>query len=275
MNCNTAGFPVLHWFPWVYSNSRPLSRWCHPTTSSSVVPFPWAFNVSQHQGLFQRVRSLHQVAKELVLQLQDQFFQWLFRLISFRIDWFDLPAVQGTLKSLLQHHNLKASVLWHSALFVVRLSHLYMTAEKTIALTLQIFVSQVMSLLFNTLSRFVLAILPRSKCHLIFWLQSLSTLILEYKKMKSDTVSIYFPSVQHEVVWSDVLTFVFWMLSCKPAFSHSSIMLIQRLFSLTSCLWLEWYHLHVWGCWYFSQQSWFQLVSHPAQHFAWCTLYIS
>ena len=130
MNCNTAGFPVLHYFPeftqihvhWVSDAIQPS----HPLLSSS----PQAFNISQHQGLFQRVRSLHQVAKELALQLQDQFFQWPFRLISFRIDWFDLPAVQGTLKSLLQHHNLKASVLWHSALFVVWLSHLYMTTEK-------------------------------------------------------------------------------------------------------------------------------------------------
>ena len=92
-------------------------------------------------------------------------------LISFRIDWLDLPAVQGTLKRLPQHHSLKASVLWHSAFFMVQLSRAYMTTGKTIALTIWTFVSKVMSLLFNMLSRFVVAFLPRSKCLLISWLQ--------------------------------------------------------------------------------------------------------
>ena len=116
-------------------------------------------------------------------------------LISFRIYWFDLLAVQGNLKSLLQHHILKASVLWCSVLFMVQ--HLYMTTGKTIdyGLTMQTFVSKVMSLLFNTLSRFVIAFLPRSKCLLISWLLSLSTVILEPKKIKFVTVSIFAPSI--------------------------------------------------------------------------------
>ena len=100
-------------------------------------------------------------------------------LISFRIDWFDLLAVQGTLKSLLQHHSSKASILWHSALFRVQLSHPYMTTGKTIALTRQTFVGKVMSLLFNMLSRFVIAFRSRSKCLLILWLQSPPAVILE------------------------------------------------------------------------------------------------
>ena len=107
-------------------------------------------------------------------------------LISFRIDWFDLLADQGTLKSLLQHHSSIASILWPSAFFMVQLSHSYVTTEKTIALTIQTFLDKVMPLIFNTLSRFVIVILPRSKCLLISWLQSPSTLILEPKKMKSD-----------------------------------------------------------------------------------------
>ena len=111
-------------------------------------------------------------------------------LISFRIDWFDLLAVQGTLKSLLQHLSSKASILQHSAFFTVQVSHLYMTTGKTIALTRQPCVGKMMSLLFNTLSRFVIAFLPRSKCLLISWLQSPSTVILEPKKIKSVTVSI-------------------------------------------------------------------------------------
>ena len=103
-------------------------------------------------------------------------------LISFRIDWFDLLALQGTLKSLLQHHNMKASVLWCSTFFMVQLSYPYMTTGKTIALARWIFVNKVVSLLFNMLSRWVIAVLPRSKCLLISWLQSLSTVILEPKK---------------------------------------------------------------------------------------------
>ena len=110
-------------------------------------------------------------------------------LISFRMDWLDLLAVQGTLKSLLQHHGSKASILRHSAFFTVQLSHPYMTTEKTIALTRQTFVGKVMSLLFNMLSRLVIAYLPRSKCLLLSWLQSPSAVILEPPKMKSDTVS--------------------------------------------------------------------------------------
>ena len=109
-------------------------------------------------------------------------------LISFRIDWIDLLAVQGTLKSLLQHHSSKASILWHSAFFMVQLSHPYMTTAKTIALIIRKFVSKVMSLLFNMLSRLVIAFLPRSKWLLISWLQSPSAVILETKKIKSVTL---------------------------------------------------------------------------------------
>ena len=131
-------------------------------------------------------------------------------LISFRMDWLDLLAVQGTLKSLLQHHSSKASVLWLSAFFIVQLSHSYMTPGKTIVLTRGTFVSQVMSLLYNTLSRLVIAFLPRSKHLLISWLQSPSSVILEPKKMKSLTVSIVSPSICHEVMGPDATIFGFW-----------------------------------------------------------------
>ena len=112
------------------------------------------------------------------------------RLISFRIDSFDLLAVQGTFKSLLQYHNSKSSVLRHSAFFMVHLSHPYVTTGKPTDLTTRTFVGKLMSL-FNTLSGFVIAFLPRSKCLLISWLQSLSALILEPKKMKSDTALLF------------------------------------------------------------------------------------
>ena len=126
-------------------------------------------------------------------------------LISFRMDWLDLLAVQGTLKSLLQHHSSKASVLQCSAFFIVQLLYLYMTAGKTIALTRRTFVGKVMSLLFNMLSRLVITFLTRSKRLLISWLQSPSAVILEPPKIKSDTVSTVSPSVSHGVVGPEVV----------------------------------------------------------------------
>ena len=147
------------------SNSCPSSQWCHPTISFSVVPFSSCFQSFPASG--------GKFSNESVLCIRWPKY-WSFRfsispsneysvLISFRMDWFDLLAVQGTLKSLLQHHSLKASILWHSTFFIVQLSHPYMTTEETIALTRWTFVGKVMSLVFNTLSRFVIALFPRSK----------------------------------------------------------------------------------------------------------------
>ena len=130
-------------------------------------------------------------------------------LISFRMDWLDLLAVQETLKSLLQYHSAKASIRWGSAFFIVQLSHPYMTTQKTIALTRRTFVDKVMSLLFNMLSRLVITFLPRSKRLLISWLQSPSVVILEPRKIKSDTASTVSPSISHEVVGPDAMIFVF------------------------------------------------------------------
>uniref|UniRef100_A0AC11CXD6 Uncharacterized protein n=1 Tax=Ovis aries TaxID=9940 RepID=A0AC11CXD6_SHEEP len=130
-------------------------------------------------------------------------------LISFRMDWLDLLAVQGSLKSLLQHHSSKASILQSSAFFTVQLSHPYMTTGKTITLTRRTFVSKVMSLLFNMLSRLVITFLPRSKRLLISWLQTPSAVILEPQKIKSDTVSTVSPSISHEVMGPDGMIFVF------------------------------------------------------------------
>ena len=138
-------------------------------------------------------------ASVLAMNIQDSFPL---------IDWFDLLAVQETLKSLFQHHSSKASILWHSACFIVQLLHPYMTTGKTIALTIQTFVSKVMSLLFNVLSRFVIAFLLRSKHLLISLLQSPSAVILEPRKIKSATVS---PSICHEVLYL-VKTMVFQII---------------------------------------------------------------
>ena len=125
------------------------------------------------------------------------------------MDWLNLLAVQGTLKSLLQHHSSKASILQHSAFFIVQLPHAYMTTGKTIALTRQIFVDKVMSLLFNMLSRLITTFLPRSKLLLISWLQSQSAVILEPRKIKSATVSTIYPSICHEVMGLDAMILVF------------------------------------------------------------------
>ena len=128
-------------------------------------------------------------------------------LISFRMDWLDLLAVQGTLKSLLQHHSSKASILGCSVFFTVQLSHLYMTPSKMIVLTRWTFVDKVMSLLFNILSRLVIAILPRSKRLFISWLQSPSAVILEPPKIKSATVYTVSPSICNEVMGLDAMIF--------------------------------------------------------------------
>ena len=134
-------------------------------------------------------------------------------LISFRMDWLDLLAVQGTLKSLLQHHSSKASILRRSAFFLVQLSHPYMTTGKTIALTRRTFVGKVMPLLLNMLSRLVVTFLPRSKRLLISWLQSPSAVILGPPKIKSATVSTVSPSICHEVMVTDAVILDFWMLT--------------------------------------------------------------
>ena len=142
-------------------------------------------------------------------------------LISFRMDWLDLLAVQGTLKSLIQHHSSEASILWHSAFFIVQLAHPYVTTGKTIALTRWTLVGKVMCLLFNMLPRLVITFLPRSKHLLISWLQSPSAVILEPKRMKSSTVSTISPSICHEVMGPDAMILVFWMLRFKPTSSLS------------------------------------------------------
>ena len=130
-------------------------------------------------------------------------------LISFRMDWWDLLAVQGTLKSHLQHHSSKASILLCSVLFIVQLSHPFMTTGKTIALTRLTFVGKVMSLLFNMLSRLVITFLTKSKHLFISWLQSPSAVILEPRKIKSDTVSTVSPSICYEVMGLDAMILVF------------------------------------------------------------------
>ena len=165
MDCSTPGLPVHHQLPefthtYVHSVGDAIQP-SHPLSSASPT-----FNLSQHQGLFQRVGSSQQVPWYWNFSFSISPSNEYSGLISFSIDWIALLAVQGTLKSLLQHHGSKASILQHSAFFTVQLSHPYLTTGKTIALTIQTFVGKVMFLLFNTLSRFVITFLPRSK-HLL------------------------------------------------------------------------------------------------------------
>ena len=158
--------------------------------SFSVNPFSGARSFPA-SGSFPMSHLFASSGQILELQIQHHSFQWTLGVISFRIDLFDFLAVQGTLKSLIQHHNSKASIPQRSTFFMVQLSHLYMTTGKTTALTRQIFVGKVMSLPFNMLSRFVIAFLPKSKHLLLLWLLSLSAVILDSKKIKSVTVCTF------------------------------------------------------------------------------------
>ena len=200
MDCNMSGFPVLHYLldftqipvHWVGDAIQP--------SNPLLSPSPPALNLSWHQGLSQWATSSHSIgSKYWSFSFSVSPSNKYSGLISFRIDRLDLLAVQGTLKDL-QHHNLKSSVIQSQA-FVVQLSHLYRTTRKTIALTIWTFVGKVMSLLSNALSRLVKAFLPRSKCLLILWLQSLSTVILEDKKITSVIAST--PPVPIYLPWSD------------------------------------------------------------------------
>ena len=182
MDCSTPGFPLLHRLSefaqthvhWVGDAIQPS----HPLSS----PSPPALNLSHYQGLSQGVNCSMRWPK--YWSFSSSPFNEYSGLISCRIDWFDL-AIQGTLKSLLQHHNFKTSVLQCSAFFMIQISHLYMTTGKILDLTIWTFVGKVMSLLFNMLSRFVIAFLSRSKHLLISWLQSPSAVILQPPKIKS------------------------------------------------------------------------------------------
>ena len=185
--------------PRACSNSCPSSWWCDPTIFSSVVPFSSYLQSFPASGSFQMNQffasgdqsiGVSASASALPMNIQDWFLLGL-------TDWFDLLAVRGTLKSLLQHNSSKASILWCSAFVIVQLSHAYMTTGKIIALIRWTFVGKVMSVLFNILSTLVTTFLSRSKCLLISWLKSPSTVILELKKIKSLTVS---PSIYHEVL---------------------------------------------------------------------------
>ena len=200
MNRSTPGLPVHHQLPeFTQTHVHRVSDAIQPShpQSSPSTPAP---NPSQHQGLLQWVNSSMRWPKYWSFSFSISPSNEHPGLVSLRMVWLDLLAVQGTLKSLLQHHSSKALTLWRSAFFTVQLSHPYMTTGKTIALTRQTSVCKVISLLLNMISRSVITFLPRSKRLLISWLQSPSAVILEPPKVKSDTVSTVSPSISNEVM---------------------------------------------------------------------------
>ena len=208
MNCSTPGLPVHHQLPeFTQTHIHQVGDAIQPSqplSSPSPAPIP---------------PSIRDFSNESTLRMRwPKYWSFSFSiipskehpgLISFRMDWLELLTVQGTLKSLLQHHSSKASILGRSAFFTVQLSHPHMTTGKTIALTKRTFVGKEMSLLFNMLSRLVITFLPRSKGLFISWLQSPSAVILEPKKIKSDTVSTVSPSICHEVMGPDAMILAF------------------------------------------------------------------
>ena len=264
MDFSTPGFPVLHfllefahWSPFEFSQIDVLQvidvlQASHPLLSpllllASIFPSIRVFPVSQFFASH---------SQNVEFQLQHQFFQWIFRV--------ELLAAQGTLKSLLQHHYWKASILQHSICFMVQLSYPYMTTGKTIALTVCTFVSKVMFLLLNTLFRFVITFLLRSKHLLISWLQLASAVILEPRKLKCYSFHLF----SFSLPWSvGTKCHDFSLLNVEYQGSFFTLLFHphQETLIFLHLPPLEWYHLHIWSCWYFPQQSWFQLVLHPAQ----------
>ena len=209
MNHSKAGLPVHHkLLEFTQTRAHRVSDAIQPSHPLSS-PSPPAPNPSQHQGLCNESTLCMRWPKYWSFSFNISLANENPGLISFRMDWLDLLVVKGTLESLLQHHSSKASIFRLSAFFIVQLSHPYTTTGKTIALTRWTFVGKVMSLFFNMLSRLVITFLPRSKHLLISWLQSPSTVILELKKIKFDTVSTVSPSISHEVMGPDAMILVF------------------------------------------------------------------
>ena len=203
--------------PGVHSNSCPSSWWCYPSCRPLLLLPPISPSIrvfSNESALCIRWPKYWRFSFSIIPSNEHP------GLISFRMYWLEFLAVQGTLKSLLQRHSSKASILRHSAFFTVWLSHPYRTTGK-ISLTRWNFVGKVMSLLLNMLSRLVITFLPRSKGLLISWLQSPSIVTLEPPKIKSDTISTVFPSICYEVMGLDAMILVFWILSFKSTFSFS------------------------------------------------------
>ena len=253
----------VHWVHDAIQTSHALSL-----CSSCPQPF-------QAPGSFPMSWFFHQVANVLELQLNHQSFQWIPRVDFCRTDRFDLPAVQGTLKGFLQHYSSKAIILWGSAFSHVQISHPYMTTGKPITLTIWTFVGKLMSLLYNMLSTFVTAFLPRSKHLLISWLQSLAAVSFEAQENKVCHCFYFLPIYLNEVIGLNVMIFIFWMLSFKPTFSLSSFSFIKRLFSSCSLSAIRVMSSVYLRLLIFLPAILIPVCVSPAQCFSWCTPHIS
>ena len=264
-----ASLPCPSPVPEACSNSCSLSQWCHPTISSSVIPFFSWLQSFPASGSFQMSQFFASGGQSIGVSASASVFPMNIQ------DWFPLEWTGWISLQLkgLQHHSSKALILQPSAFFIVQISHPFKTTGKTIALTRRTFVDKVMSLLFNMLSRLVITFLLRSKRLLISWLQSPSAVILEPRKIKSDTVSTVSPYIYHEVMGPDAMIFVFWMLSFKPTFSLSSLTFIKRPFNssrsairVVSSAYLRWL--------IFFSAILIPVCVSSSQHFSWCTLHM-
>ena len=241
---------------------------CHPLLSClQSFPASGSFPMNQFYASGGQSTGISALASVLPMNIQDWSLLGWTGWISLQSKGLSRVLSNTTVQ---KHQFLGAQLsLWFN-------SHIHnMTTGKTIVLTRWNFVGKIMSLLSNMLSRLVIAFLPRSKYPLTSWLQSPSAVILEPKKRKSVTVSTFSPSICHGIMGPDATILVFWILSFKPVFSLSSSPSSRGSKVPLYFLLLEWYHLHIWGCWCFSHLYWFQLVTHPAHHFSWCAMCIS
>ena len=261
--------------PGVFSNSCPFNRWCHPTISSSVIPFPsclqsfpasGSFQMSQFFTLDGQSTGVSAATSTLPKNIQDLF----------PLGWTGWISLQSKgLSRVFSNNAVQKHQFFGAQLSFWSNSHIYSRLWENHSFDyMDFFVGKVMSLLFNMLSRLVTAFPPRNNHLLISWLQSPSAMILEPKKIKSVTVSIVSPPICHEVMGLDAMISVFWMLNFKSIF-HSPLSHSSRGSLVLGFLPYGWCHLHIWGYWYFSWQSWFQLMLQLVWHFVWCILHIS
>ena len=271
MDCSIPGFPVHHQLPELTQTHvhrvGDAIQPSHPLLSPSPSPFLFpCIRVFSNESVL-CIRWPEYWSFSITINPSNEYSG----LISFKMDWLDIFAVQGTL-SLLQHHSSKASIIQCSVFFIVQLSHPCMTTGSTIALTRWTFAGKVISLLFNILSRLVVTFLPRSKRLLISRLQSPSAVSLEPRKIKSATVSTVSPSICHEVMGQDAMILGFWMMSFKPTFSLYSLTFIERLYGSSSLSAIRLVLSAYLRLLIFPPAILIPALLHPAPHFAWCIL---
>ena len=258
--------------PRAYSNSHPSSWWCHPTISSSIIPFSSRLQSFPASGSFPVSQFFTSGGQSTGISASTSVLPMNILKDWFPLGWTGWISLQSKGLSRVFSSTTVQKHQFFTASFMVQLSHAYMTTGKNQSFDSTYLCQQRDVLLFNMLSRLVIAFLPRSKYLLISWLKSPSAVILEHPKIKTLTVSKFSLSICQEVMGPDAMILVFWMLSYRTTFSLSSLTFIKRLFSSSTLS-----AIRVVMCiyWYVSRQSWCQFVLHPVWHLAWCTLHIS